>query len=303
VHVAVSGSGGLIGRAAVAALRAGGDDVTLLQRRSSPSPSGLRTVVWPDAAHDPDAARRLAGVDAVLHLAGSPIAAGRWTAAVKREIRLSRVDATKALIEVLGAAGARPRAFVCASAVGYYGDRGDEELDERSAPGDDFLAQVCRAWEEAAQGAEGLGARVVRLRTGVVLAREGGMLARLLPFFRAGLGGPVGSGRQWLPWIDLEDEVGAILALLRDPDAQGPFNLAAPEPVRSRSFAQALGRTLGRPAFLTLPGAAVRAVFGEMGAAVLLGGQRALPQRLLATGYRFRRSAIEDALRHALGQG
>ncbi len=292
MRVAVSGSHGLIGGRLMVELRKAGHEVTMLQRASGPVPPGAQAAPWLSAGRD---------VDAVVHLAGSPIAAGRWSARRKREILASREAGTRRLIEALAGAGARPRVFVSASAVGYYGPCGDEALDEQSPPGRDFLAGVCVAWEDAALGAaQALGARVVHLRTGVVLTGEGGMLARLLPFFRLGLGGPVGSGRQWLPWITLEDEVRAIMALLQREDAAGAYNLCAPSPARSDEFAHALGRVLRRPAVLPLPSAAVRLMFGEMGEAVLLAGQRALPRKLEAAGFTFREPALDSALRHCL---
>lgn len=296
MRVAVSGAGGLIGGALVRALRAGNDEVLVLQRRPTPVPQGVRATPWPVSGGDPRWAEGLRGIDAIVHLAGSPIAAGRWNAATKAEILASRQRATQALIQDLHRAGVRPQAFLCASAVGYYGPSGDEPLDEASPPGQDFLARVCVAWERAAEGASVLGARVVRLRTGVVLAPGGGMLARLLPFFRLGLGGPVGSGRQWLPWIALEDEVEIIRTLLNTPDAEGAFNLTAQAPVRSQEFARVLGRVLHRPAALPLPAPLVRLAFGEMGEAVLLSGQRALPRHLLALPYRFRQEDLAETL-------
>ena len=300
MRVAVSGASGLIGGRLVLDLLAAGHEVTALQRRPAPVPEGVRAALWPGRAAGAGWAQGLDDLDAVVHLAGSAIAAGRWTQGRKREILQSRDQATRDLIAAFAAAGVRPRAFLCASAVGYYGPCGDEELDEASPPGQDFLARVCVAWEEAALTAAGLGARVVRLRTGVVLAASGGMLGRLLPFFRLGLGGPVGSGRQWLPWISLEDEVQAIRTLLEREDAAGAYNLCAPAPVRSREFALALGQVLHRPAALPLPEPSVRLLFGEMGEAVLLSGQRALPRRLSDLGYRFRHAELDAALGQCL---
>ncbi len=301
MRVAVSGASGLIGRRLLLELRAGGHQAIALLRRPGPAPDGAVKAVWPQAAPG-DWQDALREAEAVVHLAGSPIAAGRWTASRKREIVASRVQGTERLIDGLRAAGARPRAFLCASAVGYYGPCGDGPVDEGSPAGADFLGRVCVAWEGAAQGAQELGARVVSLRTGVVLAPDGGMLARLLPFFRLGMGGPVGSGRQWIPWISLDDEVAAIRWLLEQEDAKGPHNLTAPEPVTSREFAGALGRALHRPAALPLPAALVRLLFGEMGDAVLLSGQRALPGRLAAAGFEFRHREIDAALAACLGR-
>ncbi len=294
--MAVSGSTGLIGRRLVQELAAGGHQVTVLQRRPGPVPAGVQAAAWPQEGSAERWAECLQGLEAVVHLGGSPIAAGRWTHERKREILASRVQATGRLISALATAGVRPKAFLCASAVGYYGPCGDEPLDEGSPPGDDFLSRVCVAWEGAAADAASLGARVVHLRTGVVLAPEGGMLARLMPFFRLGLGGPVGSGRQWLPWISLEDEVAAIRMLMERADASGPYNLTAPQPVTSRSFARQLGQALRRPSAMPLPAAVVRLAFGEMGEAVLLSGQRALPRRLQDLGFSFRDADLRAAL-------
>lgn len=292
MQVVVTGGHGLIGGALTAELLRRGHRVVALGRHAGPGPAGATSVLLGSA----DAPGALRDAEAVVHLAGSPIAAGRWTQARKQEILNSRTAGTDRLIAALGEAGARPAAFLGASAVGYYGDAGDRPLDESSPAGEDFLADVCRRWEAAEARAAALGARVVHLRTGVVLAPDGGLLGRLLPVFRLGLGGPVGSGEQWLPWISLADEVEAILALLALRDAQGPYNLCAPSPVRSREFAQELGRALGRPARLRLPAALVRLGFGEMGDAVLLSGQRALPRRLEAAGFGFRHTSLRDAI-------
>ncbi len=302
MYVAVSGAGGLIGGRLVRELLAGGHEVTVLQRREAAVPQGAGSTLLPRADGDMAALAGLGDLDAVVHLAGSPIAAGRWTARRKLEIAQSREDLTRRLIAALERAGVRPRAFLSASAVGYYGPCGDEPVDEAQPPGDDFLAKVCVAWEEAALGAADLGARVVRLRTGVVLAGAGGMLGRLRPFFRLGLGGPVGSGRQWLPWISLDDEIGAIRMLLEEPDAEGAYNLTAPRPVRGREFARALGEAMHRPSAFPLPAPLVRLAFGEMGESVLLAGQRAMPRRLEAQGYRFRHPELDVALRSVLSR-
>ncbi len=302
MHVAVSGAGGLIGGRLVGELLSCGHEVTVLRRSGSSVPQGVHSSAWPQAVDDLHAVSCLRGVDAVVHLAGSPIAAGRWTARRKLEIAQSREGLTRRLVAALGRGGIRPAAFICASAVGYYGPCGDLPLDEESPPGEDFLAGVCVAWEGAALGAAELGARVVRLRTGVVLAGAGGMLARLTPFFRLGLGGPVGSGRQWLSWISIDDEVGAIRWLLERPDAEGAYNLTAPSPVRGQEFARALGRAMHRPAAMPLPAPLVRLAFGEMGEAVLLAGQRALPRRLEGQGYRFRHPDLDAALGSALAE-
>jgi uncharacterized protein (TIGR01777 family) len=213
----------------------------------------------------------------------------------------SRVQGTEVLCAALTSLAKPPKVLVAVSAVGWYGDRGDEELDEADAPGEGFQAEVCKAWEAASATAEGAGIRVVRPRLGVVLSARGGALARMLPAFRAGVGGPVGSGRQWFPWVALDDVVGGIHHVLYDEALHGPVNLMAPNPVRQADFARALGKALGRPAIVPVPAFAVRALFGEMGEELLLGGQRARPVKLEAHGYRFLRPTLEEHLRAELG--
>ncbi|HEV8634190.1 MAG TPA: TIGR01777 family oxidoreductase [Chloroflexota bacterium] len=288
MRVAVGGASGLIGRALTAALRARGDAVVALGRRSG-------DLSW-DPNAGPPPATAVDGLEAFVHLAGEPVASRRWTVQQKRRIRDSRVVGTRHAVEGFRAAAARPATFVCASAVGYYGDRGDEPLDERSSAGDDFLSRVCVDWEAEARRAAELGVRVVSLRTGIVLARDGGALPLLARPFRFFVGGPLGSGRQWMPWIHLTDEVGLILHALDTPALQGPVNLVAPGPVRNRVFAHALGRVLGRPAIVRAPGPALRLVLGERVEA-LLASQRLRPAVAEATGYRFRFVELEPALR------
>jgi uncharacterized protein (TIGR01777 family) len=279
MQVLVAGASGLIGRALCAALRANGDEVIAWGR-------GSRPAEWP---------RALARCDGVVNLAGAPLLGKRWTAARRAELRDSRVGFTQALVAALAAATPRPRVLVNASAVGIYGDRGDEVLTEKSRAGDDFLAQLCRDWEAAASGAAALGMRVVGIRTGVVLARHGGALRQMLPAFRLGLGGPIGHGRQYFPWIHLEDEAGVIQAALQAENWRGPLNAAAPEAVTSREFARALGRALHRPAALPTPRWALRLLYGEA-AAVLFASQRVVPAALTAGGFVFRYPRLEDAL-------
>ena len=290
MRVAVSGASGLIGRALTDALRARGDRVVALGRRSG-------DLTWdPELGPPPPSA--LEGADAFVHLAGEPIAA-RWSASRKRRILDSRVVGTRHAVEGLRAADPRPGTFVCASGVGYYGDRGDEPLDERSAPGGDFLAGVCVAWEAEARRATELGVRVASLRTGVVLAREGGALPMLARPFRCFVGGPLGDGRQWLPWVHLDDEVGLILHALDRPAVRGPINMVAPNPVRGRVFAHTLGRVLGRPALFPVPRPVLRLGLGQVVEA-LLASQRARPSVAEATGYAFRFAELEPALRDVL---
>jgi uncharacterized protein (TIGR01777 family) len=281
MRVTVTGASGLIGSRLVAALQARGDEVTTVSTRGEIDPQAL------------------AGGDAVVHLAGEPVAQ-RWSDAARRRIRESRELGTRRLVAGIEQADPRPATLVSASAVGYYGLRGDEPLDEDSPPGDDFLAQVCVAWEREAQTAEHLGLRVVRVRTGVVLDRTGGALGKMLPPFRLGVGGPVAGGRQYLPWIHLDDVVGIYLAALDDPAWSGPVNATAPEPVTNQAFSKALGRALHRPAVAPVPGLAIRALYGDM-AEIVTEGQRALPRRPQRLGYAFRHPDLAEALRAALG--
>ena len=296
MRVLVSGARGLVGSALAAALRADGAEVASLTRR----PGGPGEIGW-----DPERGRLeaggLEGFDAVVHLAGEPIA-GRWTPARRRAIRSSRVTGTRLLAERLAALERPPRALVAVSAVGIYGDRGEERLDEASPPGEGFLPGVCREWEEAAAPAAGRGIRVVQPRLGIVLTPRGGALARLLPAFRLGLGGPLGDGRAWWSWVALDDVVAVLARACDDPALAGPVNLVAPAPVRNAVFARLLGRVLGRPALLPVPAFALRAAFGEMAREALLASARVEPARLLAAGQVFRFPELEGALRHLLAR-
>jgi uncharacterized protein (TIGR01777 family) len=238
------------------------------------------------------------GCDAVVNLAGESIA-GRWTAPKKQLIRDSRVQGTKNLVNALAQLSSRPKVLISASAIGYYGDRGEETLTEDAAPGSDFLAQVCRDWENEALKAESLGMRVVRLRIGLVLGRGGGTLQALLPLFRVGLGGPLGSGRQWWSWIHRDDLCRLIVQILANENVSGPINATAPQPVRQKEFAQVLGRVLRRPAFLPTPAFALKIALGEF-ADGILASQRALPRRAQEMGYRFQFEELEGALREIL---
>ena len=296
--IAITGATGFIGSALVEDLRAAGHGVRRLvrdERRRGPDDA-----VWDPAAGrlDPGA---LEGADALVHLAGEPIAQ-RWTAAVKRRIRESRVQSTRLLATAIVSLRRPPRVFVSGSAMGIYGDRGDEELDETSPPGRGFLADVAVAWEGAAEPAARAGVRVANLRTGLVLSPRGGALAKLLVPFRLGLGGRIGSGRQWVSWIALSDTVSAIRHAIDSESLAGPVNLAAPVPVTNAELTKTLARVLRRPALLPVPAFALRLVFGEMGEATLLASQRMRPRRLLDNGYRFRHPVLEGALRHELGR-
>ncbi len=291
MKVAVTGASGLIGRPLVAALRARGDEVITLSRDPE------RGVTW-DPLTEPAPHEALSGVEAVVHLAAENIAQ-RWTDAAKGLIRDSRLIGTANLLAGVAAAAPRPAALICASAVGYYGDRGDEALDEDSAPGSDWVAALCVAWEEAAAAGANLGLRVCMLRTGVVLAADGGALAKMLPPFRAGLGGPVAGGRQYVSWISLDDVVGLYLTAIDDARYAGPVNATAPAPATNADFSKALGRALHRPAVAPVPKAAVRLLFGEM-SQIVTGGQRVLPKRAAALGYAFRYPELDAALEAAL---
>jgi uncharacterized protein (TIGR01777 family) len=291
MRVAISGSSGLIGQAVVAALRARGDEVISLVRR----PPGARELRWDPATGAVDAGA-LEGTDAVVHLAGAGIGDKRWSASRRHEIMASRVQSTTLLARTLAGLARPPTVMVSASAVGYYGDRGDEELTEQSSPGRGFLAEVCAAWEDATEPARRAGVRVVRLRSGVVLSAHGGALARQLPLFRLGIGGRLGSGRQWLSWISLPDEVGAVLHALDTPALEGAVNATAPSPVTNREFTRALARALHRPASVAVPGIALRIALGsDLASEMVLAGQRVLPTRLRATGYTFRYPDVDAA--------
>jgi hypothetical protein len=290
MRILVTGATGYIGRGAGARLAADGHEIRALSR-SPGAPFAWR----PGAGSVP--AEAFDGVEAILHLAGETLS-GRWTAAKMRAIRESRVAGTRSLVDGIAALAKRPRILVSASATGYYGDRGEELLPEDSAPGHGFLAEVCRGWEAEAVRAETLGLRVVRLRFGPVLGRGGGALGPMLPLFRAGLGGPLGSGRQWWPWIAYEDAVGLIAHALAT-ELSGPVNAVGPEAVRQRDFARALGRALRRPALVPTPAWALRIALGAF-ARELLSSQRTAPKAALAAGYRFRRPSLAEALEAAV---
>lgn len=296
--ILVSGASGFIGRRLAHALRARGDRVVALTRRPSPDASD----VWWDAESGRIDMGALAGAppDVVVNLAGETIAQ-RWTAERRRRIYDSRVRGTGALAKAITAMSPRPRVFVSGSAVGWYGaDRGDERLTEESTPGTGFLATITRDWEQAALPARDAAVRVILLRTSAVLGADGGALEPLLRVFRLGLGGPVGSGRQWFSWIAMEDAIRAIVFLLDSPDAAGPFNLASPFPERYAAFAAALGHALGRPAVLPTPAMALKLMFGEMAEETILANQRVIPARLSAAGFEFRHPRVDDALRAEL---
>ena len=297
MKILVSGSSGLVGTALVEALLWEGHTVGRLMRpQSARKPDGPRAseVGWDPLSGELESAAA-EGAQAVVHLAGASIAE-RWNDARKRVLRSSRVDATRQLVAALAKLAQPPAVFVSASAIGYYGDRGAEELTETSAPGTDFLAVLARDWEAEAARAEGFGARVAILRQGVILASHGGALPRMLLPFRLGLGGRLGSGKQWMSWLTLDDVVGIIRAALENASWRGPINAVAPNPVRNAEFTAILGRVLHRPALFPAPAMALRLALGEMAETLLLASQRVLPRKLQELGYNFRQSALEPVL-------
>jgi len=264
-------------------------------------PNAPGTIHWNPLTGEIDRAA-LEGLDAVIHLAGENVGAGRWTTQRRAAIRASRVDGTKLLTTTLAGLDEPPRTLVCASAIGFYGDRGTEELDEASEPGRGFLPELCQAWEDAGSGSSEAGIRVVNVRIGVVLAAHGGALSRMVGPFRLGLGGVVGSGHQYVSWISLADVVRALEHCLMSESLAGPVNAVAPEPATNRELTRTLGRVLRRPTLFPLPAFAVRAAFGEMGKELLLASARVQATRLLADGFEFRHASLDSALRDALGK-
>jgi uncharacterized protein (TIGR01777 family) len=298
MKVVIAGASGLVGSALAPALRAAGHDVfRLVRNRAAGAPDEIG---WDPAAGGIDR-DRLAQADAIINLAGENLAAGRWTVARRQRILRSRVDATRTLVAGMAGLGRKPAVFLSASAVGFYGDRGDEVLTEQSGIGHGFLSEVCLAWETHAEGATRLGVRTALLRFGVILARHGGALAKMLPLFRMGLGGPLGSGRQWMSWISLDDVVGIVTHALRDERCAGPLNVVSPGAVTNLEFTAALAQALRRPAILRAPAWALRLALGRsMADEALLGSARVAPQRLKQAGYAFRQPAIAPALAAAL---
>jgi uncharacterized protein (TIGR01777 family) len=296
MNVLVSGGSGFIGTALVAGLKADGHRVKVLtRRREAAAPDAL---FWDPSAGQIDRAA-FSGTDAVINLSGSTIAT-RWNAEKKKEIRESRVRCTALLAETIASLATRPRVFISTSAVGVYGDRGDELVTEGAAPGSDFLAEVCVAWEAAAAPAERAGVRVVHPRMGLVLSPVGGVLKQMLMPFRAGMGGPIGSGKQWWSWVVLHDVVGVIRHALFTEALRGPVNVAAPGAVPNAEFAKTLGAVLGRPAAVPVPVMALRLLFGEAADGAILTGVHAVPAALEQTGFRFAHPELEPALRHLL---
>lgn len=292
----ISGSHGLVGTALIQALEAEGHDIFRLVRHA---PNAETEIEW-----SPDrysiALARLDGFDAVVHLAGESIAEGRWTDEKKKRIRESRVKGTRLLGDALANLSQPPKTFVCASAIGYYGNRGDELLTEASAPGSDFLSDVCVEWEKATTLATEKGIRVVNCRFGIILDARGGALAKMLPPFRMGVGGKIGSGEQWMSWIAVDDVIGGLKFALANESIRGPANFVAPAPVTNAVFTKTLGKVLSRPTIFPIPAFGVRVLFGEMADALLLSSQRVESAVLQTSGYLFRYAQLEGALRHVL---
>jgi uncharacterized protein (TIGR01777 family) len=297
MRIVIAGGSGFLGEPLVRRLLARGERVTVLSRNPSKVRAG-RGVQW-DGRTPGAWTEDVAAADAIVNLAGENVGEGRWTEERKNRLIASRLDATNAIVQALRAAPPRARALVNASAVGYYGVRGDEELDENGSRGAGFLAELVEKWEAAAQGAESR-ARVVLLRFGVALASDGGALQKMLLPFKLGAGGPIGSGRQWMSWIDRDDAVRIVEWAIDRADARGVYNATSPEPVRNRDFTRALGRALHRPTFMPAPAFALRAAFGEMADEMLLGGQRAVPRRADAEGFLFESRTIAESLARQL---
>ena len=299
-RILVSGASGPIGTALLPSLKSSGAHISRWARPGAKySASDEQQVPWdPTQTLSPEA---VSGFDAVIHLAGESIV-GRWTDAKKREIRDSRVKGTSNLAGALALAKEKPAVLICSSAIGYYGDRGDEVLTERSSPGAGFLPEVCVEWEAAANPAIDAGIRTVLMRTGVVLSPKGGALGKMLTPFKLGVGGRIGSGRQWMSWVDVQDMVGAIHFMLQNDSVRGPVNMVAPNPVTNAEFTKTLASVLSRPAIFPVPALAVRLGFGEMGETVLLGSQRVEPRRLTDGGYSFQFSDLRASLKHVLAQ-
>lgn len=295
MRIAVSGASGLVGRALSKRLEADGHEVLPLVRNQA----GEGEIYWNTKSGRIDS-KMLEGVDAVVHLAGESIAEGRWNAAKKQRIHDSRVEGTKLISETLAGLVNKPKVFVCASAIGFYGDGRSAELDESSSAGDGFLADVCKAWESACEPAVQAGIRTVNARFGVILSPNGGALSKMLTPFKFGGGGIVGNGRQVWSWISLDDTIGALVHAIENENVQGPLNVTAPYASTNAEFTKALGHVLGRPTLIPLPAFAARLVLGEMADALLLASARVVPSKLVETGYQFKHEHLEPALRDLL---
>ena len=297
MKILVAGASGLVGSALIPSLESDGAEINRLVR-SSPKANEIE---W-HPNHGGIDATRLEGFDAIINLAGENIAEGRWTDEKKRKIRDSRVDGTHLLSEAIAKLATKPRVFLCASATGFYGDRDDEILDETSDSGGGFLANVCRDWEGATEPAAKAGVRVVNLRFGPILAHEGGMLGKMLTPFKMGMGGKVGSGKQYMSWVAIDDVIGAIKLALADESIHGPLNVVSPNPVTNEEFTKTLGEVLSRPTVMSIPAFAARLAFGEMADEMLLVSQRVAPKKLNDAGYQFKHPELESALRHYLAE-
>jgi uncharacterized protein (TIGR01777 family) len=303
MNVVITGATGFIGRALCKQLVEAGHQVVGLSRNPAKGRELLGdsvTVIGWDGKSAQGWGKHADGARAIVNLAGESIASGRWTQAKKRRILHSRLDAGKAVVEAVTQAQRKPKVVIQSSGIGYYGSRSDEIIDESSSPGKGFLSEVAQEWEGSTKDVESLGSRHVIIRTGVVLGADGGALPRLLTPFRLFVGGPLGGGKQWFPWIHLDDEVGAIRFLIEREDLGGAFNLTAPEPLRMKDFCRVLGKVMRRPSWFRVPGSLLRLIFGEMAKEVLLSGQKALPKRLLDAGYDFRYASVESALQEIL---
>ena len=301
MKIIVSGASGLVGTALTQSLRAQGHTVLHLVRKPARAPKEVSSaeIHWDPLSAQVDVSA-LEGADAVVHLSGANISEGRWTPARKDVLRSSRIDSTRVLVDSLARLRQKPQVLVSASAVGYYGNRGDEMLAESAHPGGDFLSLLARDWEAEAMRAAQSGIRAVVLRFGVILSAQGGALPEMIRPFKFGAGGRLGSGRQWMSWVALEDAIGIIQSSIANPEWNGPINAVAPEPVRNAEFAEMVGRILHRPARLSAPAFLLRLALGEMADALLLSSQRAIPERLLQSGYSFRFADLEAALRTML---
>ena len=305
MRIAVLGATGFIGRALVRRLLAHGDDVLALTRWPGAAERilgrAVKVVKW-SPGFDSSWGEAIEGYDAVINLAGEPIFGRRWTPSQKTKILKSRTETTAGIIKAIRRADHRPDVLVNTSAIGYYGPHPEKIIDETAPPGEDFLAEVCRAWEEEVEDDDTESVRTVRIRAGVVLGRGGGALKKMITPFRMFFGGPIGSGRQWVSWIHLDDLIGMYLWALSNPSVEGPLNGTAPQPVTNREFAHTLGKILGRPSWIPVPAIALRLILGEA-ADALLQGRRVLPQRALAMGYKFQFTTLEDSLRNILQPG
>lgn len=296
MKILISGGTGFIGSLLRERLRSQGHSLMVLTRQP---PRGANTsnekwLTWKPGSIGPWE-KSVDGADGIINLAGEPIAAKRWSAAQKEKIRTSRIDTTRALVNAIGRAKEKPKFMISASAVGYYGSRGDETLTEESAAGNDFLGRLCASWEEEGKKAEPYGVRVALLRTGIVLGKDKGALAKMVTPFKFFAGGPLGSGEQWFPWIHIEDELGLILFVAENPDARGPFNATAPNPVTMEEFCKALGKVLNRPSWASVPASVLTLLLGEL-ADMIIGGQRAVPAAAQKLGYKFKYVKIVEAL-------